>query len=253
MCKMFADTIPIYSYWRHPDLQNALRHHSGSIRESLGFRPLECVYFDNPRQMDLFWQASFPDLAWPLQCVGVVDYNVSNKPKIYLSIPPELKPRILTFSRKISDINNWCLAFINSQVRRCSVDSEWGTERRTNGGPGRKITQILLKNPGYTRRRIRRRVRSARELAAWLTAIFTAFGPLVCSNIKKVLLSPKEMKKAQQVVQDVLDGYVADLPLLLLYHDLYTEARSKDEIPMASRCGDVLDAPTLSKIIIRFW
>jgi hypothetical protein len=38
-------------------------------------------------------------------------------------------------------------------------------------------------------------------LAAWLTAIFNAFGPIRCSNIKKVLLSPKEMKKAKNVVQ----------------------------------------------------
>ena len=71
---------------------------------------------------------------------------------------------------------------------------------------------------------MRRRVRPPRELAAWLTAIFNAFGPLLCSNIKKVLLSGKEMKKAEQVVQDVLDGYVADLPMLPLYHPLYTEA-----------------------------
>ncbi len=152
MCKMLADAIPIYSYWRHPDLQNALRHHSGNSTASesrLVFDRWNVYTSTTHGKWIFFWQASFPDLARPLQCVGVVDYNASNKPKIYLSILPELKPRILTFSRKIADINNWCLAFINSQVRRCSVDSEWSMERRTNGGPGRKMGKIAVLSASY--------------------------------------------------------------------------------------------------------
>jgi hypothetical protein len=65
----------------------------------------------------------------------------------------------------------------------------------------KEITKIVLKDHNYTRLRIRRRIRPPGQLAAWLTAIFDAFGPIRCSNIKKALLSPKEMKKAKNVVQ----------------------------------------------------
>jgi hypothetical protein len=76
----------------------------------------------------------------------------------------------------------------------------------------KEINKIVLKDHNYTRLRIRRRVRPPGQLAAWLTAIFNAFGPIRCSNIKKVLLSPKEMKKAKNVVQVYfLNSYVNKL------------------------------------------
>jgi hypothetical protein len=86
-----------------------------------------------------------------------------------------------------------------------------------------EVRNAILHDHGYTQQRIRKHLRPRLELAAWLQAIFTAFGPIRCSNTRKVLLPPKEMAKAWKVIADVRDGFVADLAGIDLYQVLYTE------------------------------
>ncbi len=58
---------------------------------------------------------------------------------------------------------------------------------------------------------MRRVLRPPLVLAAWLEAIFNAFGPLRCSKTRKPLLPPKERNKAVKVVESIKAGYICDL------------------------------------------
>ncbi len=118
-----------------------------SVRESLGFRPLEVVYLDNPRQMECMWQVAFPDLAKQLPTVGDTARPVSLVRD--LSLPLSVKNCTVQFHKRPDLINNWCLALLNSQVHRCSIDGEWTTERRMNGGPGRKQGKLAVLSVSY--------------------------------------------------------------------------------------------------------
>jgi hypothetical protein len=113
------------------------------VRESLGFRPLECVYVDNPRTMEYFWTESFPDLAKPV--VDVDGDMVANKVTSSLELPHAN----IHFSKNPSGINSWCQALLNSSVTRCSIDGEWSTERRANGGPGKKSSKVCVISVSY--------------------------------------------------------------------------------------------------------
>ena len=114
-----------------------------TVRESLGFRPLECVYVDNPRTMEYFWTESFPDLAKPIP--EDIGETVAHKVTSYLKLPPGN----IHFAKHTAGINSWCQALLNSTVTRCSVDGEWSTERRANGGPGKKSSKICVISVSY--------------------------------------------------------------------------------------------------------
>jgi hypothetical protein len=74
-----------------------------------------------------------------------------------------------------------------------------------------EIRRLLLKNNNYSSPRVRRVLRPPLVLAAWLEAIFNAFGPLRCSKTRKPLLPPKERNKAIKVVEAIKAGYICDL------------------------------------------
>jgi hypothetical protein len=97
--------------------------------------------------MKYMWQVAFPDLAKQLPSVGDTPRPVSLVSD--LSFPPSVKNSIMQFHKRPDLINNWCLALLNSQVHRCSIDGEWTTERRMNGGPGRKQGKLAVLSVSY--------------------------------------------------------------------------------------------------------
>ena len=68
---------------------------------------------------------------------------------------------------------------------------------------------------------MRRVLRPPLVLAAWLEAIFNAFGPLRCSKTRKPLLPPKERNKAVKVVEAIKAGYICDLEGNLLSRTVF--------------------------------
>ncbi len=70
---------------------------------------------------------------------------------------------------------------------------------------------VRYQNNNYSAPRVRRVLRPPLLLAAWLEAIFNAFGPLRCSKTRKPLLPPKERNKAAKVIDAIKAGYICDL------------------------------------------
>jgi hypothetical protein len=55
----------------------------------------------------------------------------------------------ISFHATAPGINAWCQTRLNVQTRRCSVDTEWPTEERYNGGPGRKSSKTAVVSVAY--------------------------------------------------------------------------------------------------------
>jgi hypothetical protein len=77
-----------------------------SVRESMGFKPLELVYVDNPRQTEGLWTKCFPDLARPTSdgMSAELTLRVVSKP---LDVPTELYASIVKFYSTTTGINHW--------------------------------------------------------------------------------------------------------------------------------------------------
>jgi hypothetical protein len=55
----------------------------------------------------------------------------------------------IAFHTSAPGINSWCQTCMNVQTRRCSVDTEWPTQERYNGGPGRKSSKTAVVSVAY--------------------------------------------------------------------------------------------------------
>ena len=72
----------------------------------MGFKPLELVYVDNPRQTEGLWTKCFPDLARPTSdgMSAELTLRVVSKP---LDVPTELYASIVKFYTTATAINHW--------------------------------------------------------------------------------------------------------------------------------------------------
>ena len=117
-----------------------------------------------------------------------------------------------------------------------------------------EIRMLLLKNATYATPRVRRKLRPPSVLAAWLHAIFMAFGPLLCTKTKKQLLPRNELAKAVLVIEDVKAGFVGDIDGLQLYDALYTpggnERRDRDGIRLRSCARGTNDCENVHQKLI---
>ncbi len=77
-----------------------------SVRESMGFKPLEVVYVDNPRQTEGLWTKCFPDLARPTLDESSTELTLRVVAK-YLDVPPELYNANVNFYSTATAINHW--------------------------------------------------------------------------------------------------------------------------------------------------
>jgi hypothetical protein len=102
----------------------------------------------------------------------------------------------IEYHNRIAGINAFCRTLMNVETPRCSIDGEWATELRYNGGPGEKSSKMAVISVAYM----------APDTPPWLgSAIdlkpYCRVGVFQVNNMLELPVSLRELSETKSIVK----------------------------------------------------